>query len=123
VIDATGSVIEIDQQIIRQLRELREGLLLRIIELFRTTSPGLLQQLMAAVAARDAESIYKTAHNFKNSAANLGLVELAAACRECEASARQNVLEKIDTQLKMIQHLYELSLQALILLEQEEQRQ
>lgn len=123
VIDAAGSVIEIDQQIIRQLRELREGLLLRIIELFRTTSPGLLQQLVAAVAARDAESIYKTAHNFKNSAANLGLVELAAACRECEASARQNVLEKIDTQLKMIQHLYELSLQALILLEQEEQRQ
>ncbi|PUA26597.1 MAG: hybrid sensor histidine kinase/response regulator [Cellvibrio sp. 79] len=123
IAEATEPIIEIDQQIIRQLRELREGLLLRIIELFRATSPGLLRQLTEAVTARNAESIYKTAHNFKNSAANLGLVELAAACRECEACARQNVLEKIDAQLKTIQTLYELSLQALILLEQEEKNQ
>lgn len=119
----TETPVEIDQQIIRQLRELREGLLLRIIELFRTTSPGLLQQLTDAIAARDAEAIYKTAHNFKNSAANLGLVELATACRECEACARQKRLEHIEVQLNAIQSLYNLSLQALTLLEQEERGQ
>lgn len=118
-----ATTVEIDQQVIRQLRELREGLLLRIIQLFRATSPDLLKQLQEAVTGRNAEALYKTAHNFKNSAANLGLVELAAACRECEASARQGRLERADTQLDAIQSLYELSLQALSLLEQEEQRQ
>lgn len=113
--------VEIDLEIIRQLRELREGLLLRIIELFRTTSPGLLQQLEQAVSARDAEALYKTAHNFKNSAANLGLVELAATCRECEADARQGRLERADAQLSNIKSLYDSSLKALLQLEQEEQ--
>lgn len=122
-LSAAGVDIEIDQQVIRQLRELREGLLLRIIQLFRSTSPDLLAQLGHAVEDRNAEAAYKTAHNFKNSAANLGLVELAAACRECEASARQGHMEQADSQLEAIQSLYELSLQALTLLEQEEQVQ
>lgn len=118
---ARVSTIEIDQQIIRQLRELREGLLLRIIGLFRSSGPTLLAQLQAAVAQRDADLLYKTAHNFKNSAANLGLVELAAACRECEASARQGDLEPAVQQLRSIQALYDLSLQGLAELEREEQ--
>lgn len=118
---ARVSTIEIDQQIIRQLRELREGLLLRIIGLFRSSGPTLLAQLEAAVTQRDADLLYKTAHNFKNSAANLGLVELAAACRECEASARQGDLEPAVQQLRSIQALYDLSLQGLAELEREEQ--
>ena len=113
--------IEIDQQVIRQLRELREGLLPRIIGLFRSSSPPLLTQLETAVAQRDADLLYKTAHNFKNSAANLGLVELAAACRDCEAKARQGNLEHAEQQLQSIQTLYGLSLQGLVELERGEQ--
>lgn len=113
--------IEIDQQVIRQLRELREGLLPRIIGLFRSSSPPLLAQLEAAVAQGDADRLYKTAHNFKNSAANLGLVELAAACRDCESKARQGNLAQADQQLCNIQTLYRLSLQGLLELEREEQ--
>jgi CheY-like chemotaxis protein len=118
---APKRAIEIDQQIIRQLRELREGLLLRIIGLFRSSSPALITQLEAAVAQQDADLLYKTAHNFKNSAANLGLVELAAACRECEASAHQGDLGSAMQQLQSIQALYGLSLQGLVELEREEQ--
>jgi HPt (histidine-containing phosphotransfer) domain-containing protein len=103
------------------LRELREGLLPRIIGLFRTSSPPLLAQLEQAVAQQDADLLYKTAHNFKNSAANLGLLELASACRDCEAQARQGNLERAEQQLKNIQTLYDLSLQALAELEQGEQ--
>lgn len=113
--------IEIDQQVIRQLRELREGLLPRIIGLFRSSSPPLLAQLEAAVAQRDSDLLYKTAHNFKNSAANLGLIELAAACRDCEAKARQGDLEQAEQQLRSIQTLYGLSLQGLVELEREDQ--
>lgn len=113
--------VEIDQQVIRQLRELREGLLLRIIDLFRSSSPALLAQLETAVAQRDSDLLYKTAHNFKNSAANLGLIELAAACRDCEAKARQGNLDQAEQQLLNIQTLYGLSLQGLVELERGEQ--
>lgn len=115
--------IEIDQNIIRQLRELRDGLLLKIIELFRSSTPGLLQQLRDAAAANNADALYKTAHNFKNSAANLGLTELAAACRECEARAREGNLGQIDSQLAEVESLYAQSLQALAVLEEEEAAQ
>lgn len=118
---APTQTIEIDQQVIHQLRELREGLLLRIISLFRTSSPPLLAQLELAVGQQDADLLYKTAHNFKNSAANLGLLELASACRDCEAQARQGNLERAGQQLKNIQTLYDLSLRALAELEQGEQ--
>lgn len=114
-------VVEIDQQVIRQLRELREGLLPRIIELFRSSSPPLLAQLEVAVAQGDADLLYKTAHNLKNSAANLGLIELAAACRDCEGKARQGNLQQAGQQLLSIQTLYGLSLQGLAELERGEQ--
>ncbi|MDF3013426.1 MAG: putative sensor/response hybrid, partial [Cellvibrio sp.] len=67
----SGSPVEIDEQVINQLRELREGLLPRIIELFRASSPALIVQMETAVAQQDSDLLYKTAHNFKNSAANL----------------------------------------------------
>jgi CheY-like chemotaxis protein/HPt (histidine-containing phosphotransfer) domain-containing protein len=117
----SGSPVEIDEQVINQLRELREGLLPRIIELFRASSPALIVQMETAVAQQDSDLLYKTAHNFKNSAANLGLVELAAACRDCEAKARQGNLEYAGQQLHSIKTLYGLSLQGLVGLEQGEQ--
>jgi hypothetical protein len=49
------------------------------------------------------------------------LVELAAACRDCEAKARQGNLEQAEQQLHSIQTLYGLSLQGLVELEREEQ--
>ncbi|MEN0036456.1 MAG: response regulator [Cellvibrio sp.] len=116
------SPVEIDMQVIRQLRELREGLLPRIIELFRSSSPALIAQLQTAVANQDADLLYKTAHNFKNSAANLGLVELATACRECEARARQGDMGQAEQHMQSIQTLYGLSLQGLAELERGEQR-
>jgi two-component system sensor histidine kinase/response regulator len=116
-----NSPVEIDLAVIRQLRELRAGLLPRIIELFRTSTPPLLTQLQNAVAQGDADLLYKTAHNFKNSAANLGLLELAAACRDCETNARQGQLQQAGQYLQQIQALYGLSLQGLAELERQEQ--
>ncbi len=117
---STSGKIEIDQQVIRQLRELRVGLLPKIIGLFRGASPALITQLHQAVAAGDANLLYKTAHNFKNSAANLGLLDLAAACRDCEASARKGEMEGAAQQVDSILRLYDLSLEGLAELERKE---
>lgn len=113
--------IEVDMQVISQLRELREGLLSRLIELFRAGSPPLIAQMEVAITQQNTDLLYKTVHNLKNSAANLGLTDLASACRDCEARARQGSLENAEQQLQAIQQLYGLSLQALIELEQGEQ--
>jgi two-component system sensor histidine kinase/response regulator len=115
-----SGALEIDQQVIRQLRELREGLLPKIIGLFRGASPPLITQLRQALAGGDATLLYKTAHNFKNSAANLGLLDLAAACRDCEASARKGEMEDAAQQVDSILRLYELSLEGLAELERKE---
>lgn len=112
--------IEIDQQIIRQLRALRVGLLPKIIGLFRDAGPGLLKQLQRAVSSADGNLLYKTAHNLKNSAANLGLVDLAAACRDCEANARNGEMENAAQQVDSILRLYDLSLEGLAELERKE---
>lgn len=118
-VDAVGT-IEINQQVIRQLRELRAGLLLKIIGLFRGASPALVAQLHQALATKDADLLYKAAHNLKNSAANLGLLELAAACRDCEASARMGEMESAAQQVGHILRFYELSLEGLAELERKE---
>ncbi len=112
--------IEIDQQVIRQLRELREGLLPQIIGLFRGASPALIVRLQQAARAADANLLYKTAHNLKNSAANLGLLDLAAACRDCEANARKGEMEDAAQQVDNILRLYDLSLEGLAELERKE---
>src|SRR5690606_14478849 len=112
--------IEIDPQVIQQLRDLRAGLLPKIIGIFRQASPGLIAQLQQALAEQDADLLYKTTHNFKNSAANLGLLDLAAACRECETCARKGDLDDAAQQFDNILRLYELSLAGLAELEQKE---
>lgn len=119
--DESKSPVEIDQQVIRQLRELRPGLLPKIIHLFRGASPPLIENLRQALAHKNTDLLYKTAHNLKNSAANLGLLELAAACRECEASARKGEMEGAALQVETIVRLYELSLEGLAELERKEQ--
>jgi two-component system, sensor histidine kinase and response regulator len=115
--------VDIDHKVIRQIREMREGLLERVIDIFRTNSKDLVDQLQRAIENADADSAYKIAHNLKNSAANLGLIKLAAVCRECEASARMGVLDQAVNQLKTITLLYDVALHQLNLLEQHEHGQ
>jgi CheY-like chemotaxis protein len=118
--DVIEDAIEIDQQVILQLRSLREDLLEKVISLFRAGSPALIVRLQEAVASGDSDLLYKTAHNFKNSAANLGLIALAAACRDCEALARTGAKSEAAKYLPGIIRLYHLSLGALAGLEQQE---
>jgi len=90
---AEENIIEIDKKILNQLRQLREGLLPRVIYLFRTTSPDLLNTMEEAIATKNLDSLYKAAHSLKNSAANLGANRLAEKCKELESLARTGSLD------------------------------
>ncbi|MES2824379.1 MAG: response regulator [Pseudomonadota bacterium] len=106
-------LVQIDTKIIDQLKLLGKGLLLRVIELFRQTSPELLAVMQEALQAGDAERLYKAAHSMKNSSANLGVIELVSKCRELETFARQGSLANANNLLLSINHLYVAALVAL----------
>lgn len=107
------TVVKLDKKIIEQLKILKEGLLPRVIQLFRASSPGLLAIMQEAIQKGNADQLYKTAHSFKNSAANLGITELADRCRELEAQGHQGNLDGAEDRLLTIMELYEASLLAL----------
>jgi len=108
-----ATLIKIDKKVIEQLKVLKDGLLPRVIQLFRASSPGLLAIMQEAIHRGNADQLYKTAHSFKNSAANLGITELADRCRELEAQGHQGNLDGAEDRLITITELYEASLLAL----------
>lgn len=107
------TLIKLDTKVIEQLKVLKEGLLPRVIQLFRTSSPALLDALREAIQKGNADQLYKTAHSFKNSAANLGITELADRCRELEAQGNLGSMEGAEDRLLTIIELYEAALLAL----------
>ena len=104
------SPLALDIQVLEQLNSLRDGLLPRVIQLFRASSPELLVSMEDALSNSDTDRLYKIAHSFKNSAANLGIVALADHCRQLEAQGRQGDLRGAGERLETIRRLYELAL-------------
>ena len=65
------------------------GLLQELVELFVDDAGRRVQGILAALDRGDIEAIGRAAHALKSAAANLGALPFSAACRELEASARQ----------------------------------
>lgn len=99
--------IKIDVKVLAQLKSLRPGLLARVIELYISTSPKLLEEMEHAIAASDAGEMYKIAHSLKNSSANLGVNEIVELCRELEIRGRNGSLQGASEILLNIKNLYQ----------------
>jgi CheY-like chemotaxis protein/HPt (histidine-containing phosphotransfer) domain-containing protein len=88
--EARDSVL--NMQFLDQFRELDPagglGLVKQIMRVYLDTSPELLRQVEAAVAAGDADAMRRAAHSLKSSSANVGAETLAALFREFEALGR-----------------------------------
>jgi CheY-like chemotaxis protein/HPt (histidine-containing phosphotransfer) domain-containing protein len=95
---ASGEVT-LDTKPIDSIRELNSpNLLERMIDLYDTHAPRLLEQVRAALDIGDCESIAKATHELKSSTANLGGQRFAKLCKECELAANRN---DIDTARKL----------------------
>ena len=73
-------------------QQARPDLLQRIIDLYLSSTPGVVDDLQRGAENDDAEALRKAAHSLKSSSANLGAAELADACRALEAAARMGDL-------------------------------
>jgi signal transduction histidine kinase/CheY-like chemotaxis protein/HPt (histidine-containing phosphotransfer) domain-containing protein len=100
------SSINIDSNVIAQLKSLKVGLLRRVIDLYIETSPKLLSDMEQAVIQQDTQSLYRIAHSLKNSSANLGIVDLTNLCRELEVKGRAGELVEATLLVTRIKNLF-----------------
>ncbi|MFA6147729.1 MAG: response regulator [bacterium] len=82
----------IDRNVLDGIRALEgdgnRGLLERIINLYLTDAPRLVEGILSAVEKGDTESLLRAAHSLKSSSANVGATGLSELCRKLEGMAR-----------------------------------
>lgn len=86
----------VDPTVLARVREMMgeegETMVRNLTDLFLNNSRLLLDQLCAALAAGDAETVRRTAHTFRSPAAQMGAIHLATLCQSLEAKGRQGDL-------------------------------
>jgi len=105
--------VNLDKKVLLQLKQLKAGLLTRVIQLYMETSPKLLRDMEQALADKNADELFKSTHSFKNSSANLGIIEVTEKARALEALARTGSLEGAQALMSTIKNLYDASVIAL----------
>jgi len=84
----------IDQKTFDELRQMvGEGFIHELLETFFESSPQLIAEMQAALAAGDADTFQRLAHSMKSNSASFGALELAAQARLLEAMGRQGNLD------------------------------
>ncbi len=86
----------IDAQALDTIRQLRPGLLLRVLNAWLAESPGLYQDMVQAAGQGDGAALFRAAHTLKNSSANVGARHLSQLCAELEQRGRHGQLDEID---------------------------
>ena len=85
-------VSPIDRKVHDEIRALEgegnRGLLERIINLYLTAAPGLVEGILSAAEKGDTESLLRAAHTLKSSSANVGATGLSGLCRKIEGMTR-----------------------------------
>jgi len=104
----------LDRQVLEQLGKVltngKPELLARVINLYRTESPKLMQKLKQAALASDAPEIVRCAHSLKSSSANVGAKLMARYCEDLEAAGRRaevddarKILAKVEAEFVRVQ--------------------
>jgi HPt (histidine-containing phosphotransfer) domain-containing protein len=91
--EGTGAVGPVDAKALENIRALQApggpNLLSRVIGLYLSGSPKLLEDLREAAVRRDADALRNASHTLKSSSANLGALSLSSLCKELETNARE----------------------------------
>jgi PAS domain S-box-containing protein len=119
----TNLVSTIDSKVVQSLRQMVAGDQLALAELlhcYRREAAKLIQEIRAAVATQDAQSLWKTAHKLKSSSASIGATSLAQLCQQLEVQGKSNTLVGCANICSQIQQEYEQVETALLQMELEE---
>ncbi len=101
---------KIDAKILQSLRDIVRGdrvVFAELIKCYLTETPRLVQDISTAIANRDAQTIWKAAHQLKSSSASIGAIALAQLCKVLEAQGRSSELENTVELLPQLYQEYE----------------
>ncbi|HEY9804081.1 MAG TPA: PAS domain S-box protein [Leptolyngbyaceae cyanobacterium] len=84
-----------------------------LINCYLTESPKLIKDINVAIAAGDAQALWKTAHKFKSSSGSVGAVFLAQLCKQLETKGRSSNLNGCTELGSQLRQEYELVQKAL----------
>ena len=85
----------------------------KVVELYLSSTPTLLQTMREAESGGDAEKLKAAAHSFKSSSANLGALRLADVCLELETLGRAGSTEGALPLLMQVEEEYRMVREAL----------
>lgn len=105
----------INRQALDNIRNLQGGdaILARIVDIYLQESPLILSEMHEAVSRDEPEAMYKAAHKFKSSSANLGADRLAELSKQLETQGRAGSTDGAGRLLGEISSEYELAQAAL----------
>ncbi|MBE8997998.1 PAS domain S-box protein [Nostoc sp. LEGE 12447] len=106
----TSKSAKIDAKILQSLRDIVRGdrvVFAELIKCYLTETPRLVQDISTAIANRDAQTIWKAAHQLKSSSASIGAIALAQLCKVLEAQGRSSELENTVELLPQLYQEYE----------------
>jgi histidine phosphotransfer protein HptB len=94
----------IDQATFEELKQMSgEDFINELIDAFLEDGPNMLNNLQAALEAKDVESFRRNAHSLKTNANTFGATELGIQAKELEYMARENNLNVGDRLAKLNQ--------------------
>ncbi|MBY0238754.1 MAG: response regulator [Burkholderiaceae bacterium] len=111
----------IDAQALDTIRQLRPGLLLRVLNAWLMESPGLYQDMVEAAAQGDGAALFRGAHTLKNSSANVGARALSQLCAELEQRGRHGQLDEVGDAIAELARHFERTLLELTAIRDREQ--
>jgi CheY-like chemotaxis protein/HPt (histidine-containing phosphotransfer) domain-containing protein len=102
-----GVDVSINPRALESIRLLASGLLERVVGQYVVDAPRYLDQIRAAVAADEPETLRRAAHALKSSSANLGAERFAAICQGLETLGRSGTTQGGAARLADAQREYE----------------
>ena len=107
----------LDPGVLEELRALQANgssdMFNRVINLYITSSPELVESLKTACYANKYEEIRQSAHALKSSSNNVGAISLGRYLSELEGEAREQMIKDVDGELVKILREYGLVISAL----------
>jgi signal transduction histidine kinase/DNA-binding response OmpR family regulator len=110
----------LDREALSTLRQLRPGLLQRVVQAWLEQAPGLYEDMQAAARSADGALLYRAAHSLKNGSANVGARQLSELCAELEQRGRHGQLDELAPPMAELEQLYQRTSAALRALQAQE---
>jgi len=109
----------LDYAALKNIRALqREGapdIVARVVSQYLEDAPRLLYAMREAVPTGNMGELRTAAHSLKSSSANVGANRLAELCKHIEMKARQNTIDRINTEVDNVEMEFERARAALLI--------